>query len=114
MHSDLQCTVTGEEHHQDHLLSVAPCNPNVTTRVIVTLCYCQIVNGKYQDEQAIEVRLDGERVGQLTRAMTQRYSPYMNAVARTGRIPAAEALVTSGSRGIQVELRMPRVSHTSD
>lgn len=110
---EVQCTVTGEEHHQDQLQSVAPRSPNEATRVIVTLCYCQIVNGKHRGEQAIEVRLDGERVGQLTRAMTQRYTPHMDAVARTGRIPAAEAVVMTGSRGIQVELRMPRVTHAS-
>lgn len=110
---EVQCTVTGEEHHQDHLLSVAPSNPNEATRVVVTLCYCQIANGKYQGEQAIEVRLDGERVGQLTRAMTERYASYMDAVAHTGRVPTAEAVVTSGSRGVQVELRMPRVTHAS-
>lgn len=107
---EVQCTVTGEEHHQDRLLSVAPRNPNEVTRVLVTLSYCQIVTGRYRGEQAIEVRLDGERVGQLTRAMTQRYAPYVDDIARTGRIPAAEAVVVSGSRGIQVELRMPRAT----
>ncbi len=110
---EVQCTVTGEEHHQDQLLPVAPRSPIEATRVIVTLCYCQIVNGKHRGEQAIEVRLDGERVGQLTRAMTQRYAPHMDAVARTGRIPAAEAVVMTGSRGIQVELRMPKVTHAA-
>lgn len=110
---EVQCTVTGEEHHQDQLQSVAPRSPNEVTRVIVTLCNCRIVNGKHRGEQAIEVRLDGERVGQLTRAMTQRYAPHMDAVARAGRIPAAEAVVMTGSRGIQVELRMPRVTHAA-
>ena len=110
---EVQCTVTGEEHHQDHLLPFAPCNPNEATRVLVTFGYCQIVNGKYRGERAIEVRLDGERVGQLTHAMTQRYASYVNAVACTGRIPAAEAVVMSGSRGAQIELRMPSVTPTA-
>lgn len=101
------CTVTGEEKHQRqlrHLLGVRE-----TAQVVAQLGWCTIAAGKYAGRTAIEVRVSGTRVGQLTYAMTCRYADLVRAAERNGKGPQAEALLADGPRGVQVELRMPRV-----
>lgn len=55
----------------------------------------------------IEVRLDGRRVGELTKLMSQRYGPQVDDVLRRGERPGAVALVVNGRRGVEMELRLP-------
>lgn len=57
----------------------------------------------------LEVRLDGQRVGELTRLMSDRYLPVAGAVAARGGRPGCEALLRHGNRGTQIELRLPAV-----
>jgi hypothetical protein len=59
-------TVTREEHHQDVLAGRGG-------RVAVELRRCTIGAGKYAGQPGVEVALDGRRVGELTRLMSERY-----------------------------------------
>jgi hypothetical protein len=100
-------TVTREEHHQ-HILARYPVTGEATRRVAVELAWCTIESGKYQGHQAIEVRLDGSRVGELTYAMSQRYAPFVHPVSARGGRPGCEALIHLGKRGIELDVYLPR------
>jgi hypothetical protein len=95
-------TVTREEDHQDVLAGR-------TGRVAVALVPCAIAKGKHAGRVGLEVRLDGQRVGELTRLMSDRYLPVARAVAARGGRPGCEALLRHGNRGTQIELRLPAV-----
>lgn len=101
------CTVTGEERHQDHLRAVLDGRGGPVTTV-AELGWCVIESGKHAGLPAIEVSIAGSRIGQLTRAMTERYAPQVEAVEASGRRPTAEAVLNDDARGIQVVLKMPR------
>ncbi|WP_436494221.1 hypothetical protein [Actinokineospora sp. HUAS TT18] len=102
-------TVTREEHHQ-RALSRYPITSDVPRRVAVELRWCTIQAGKHQGHRAIEVHLDGHRVGELTYAMSQRYAPAVNAVTARGGRPGCQADLFLGKRGIELTLRLPRQS----
>jgi hypothetical protein len=55
-------------HRAGHALSCTPFPEEPAN-----LEFCTIAKGKYKGQRAIEVRLDGRRVGELTRAMSERY-----------------------------------------
>ena len=99
-------TVTREEDHQDVLAGR-------TGRLAVTLVPCAIAKGKHAGRVGLEVRLDGRRVGELTRLMSDRYLPVAGAVAARGGRPGCEALLRHGNRGTQIELRLPAVDATA-
>jgi hypothetical protein len=99
-------TVTREEDHQD-VLALR------TGRVAVALVPCAITKGKHAGRVGLEVRLDGQRVGELTRLMSDRYLPVAGAVAARGGRPGCEALLRRGNRGTQIELRLPAVDATA-
>lgn len=101
-------TVTGEEHHQDVLRSLASAGtaPRWETAV---LNFCTIDTGKFAGQQAIEVRLGDKRVGQLTRAMTERYEEPVRDALGAGKTPICRALLSrTHDRGVQVQLMLPR------
>src|SRR4051812_20929661 len=103
LQAEMSVTVTREEHHQPALARY-PVSGDTVRRVAVELAWCTIGFGKYKGERAVEVRLDGERIGELTYAMSQRYASVVDAVlGRAGR-PGCEAVVHVGRRGIEVEL----------
>jgi hypothetical protein len=100
-------TVTREEQHQDVLARYTPA-PGGERTVAVELAWCVISSGKYKGQRAIEVRLDGRRVGELTHLMSRRYGPLVGEVnARGGRAGCAAA-VTRDARGPQLTLLLPR------
>jgi hypothetical protein len=105
--AEVSVTVTREEHHQ-LALTRYPVSGGAARRVAVELAWCAVGFGKYKGDQAVEVRLDGERVGELTYAMSQRYGPVVDAVLDRGGRPGCEAVVHVGKRGIEVELMLPR------
>jgi hypothetical protein len=101
---DRPVTVTGEEKHQDVLghLDIAIDHP---TTARVSLCFCTIARGKYAGQRAVEVRLDGQRVGELTRSMSQRYEQRIEAALAAGKEAVCRALICqTRDRGVQVEL----------
>ena len=58
----------------------------------------------------LEARLDGQRVGELTALMSQRYGPTVDSMLRRGERPGCVARVVQGKRGVEVELRLPAVN----
>ena len=102
-----QTMLTREEHHQPALAADAPGRHGSRREVVVELASCRIVAGKYAGQRGIEARLDGERIGELTHRMSQRYLPHVDAVVARGARPACEAVLFNGPRGIEAELRLP-------
>ncbi|MDL5156107.1 hypothetical protein [Actinomycetospora termitidis] len=105
-------TVTREEHHQEVLAAHHHGGPG-RTRLLATVSSSSVSAGKYAGDYAIEVRIDGRRVGELTAAMSARYRSLVVAAESTSGPPSCESLVTHGHRGFQIELRMPKASAAS-
>jgi hypothetical protein len=106
LNGEVAVTVTREEHHQS-VLARYPVGAGAQRHVAVELGWCTIASGKYRGQPAIEVRLDGRRVGELTHAMSQRYAPLLTqVVARGGRLGCA-AVIHHDTKGLQVALRLP-------
>lgn len=108
LRNDWSCTVTKEEDHQDVLRGFAPAGKQEYREVVASLTFCPIETGKYRGQKAIEVRLGGRRVGQLTYAMTERYRAIVEQFLNRNLNVRCEAYTTKSAKGIQVELRMPR------
>lgn len=103
-------TVTGEEDHQDVLRQFGPGSTDTPRWETAALGFCTIAKGKFAGEQAIEVRLGGERVGQLTRAMTERYENLVRDALDAGKTPICRAMLSiTPDKGVQVQLMMPAV-----
>ncbi len=92
--------VTGEEHHQDVLWCYQP-ERGRSRRVVIEL----VPIGP-----RLEARLDGQRVGELTALMSQRYGQTVDSVLRRGGRPGCIGRVVLGKRGVEVELRLPAVN----
>lgn len=107
LRNDWTCTVTKEEDHQDILSRYRPNSPIRPREVIASLDLCMIQSGKYKGQEAIEVRLGGHRVGQLTYAMTQRYLNVVAPLLGRGLLVTCEAMTLRTDKGVQVELRLP-------
>lgn len=99
-------TVTKEERHQP-VLARHVSTDGRARQIAAELGFCRIAEGKHRGGRAVEVRIGAERVGELTARMSERYAPLVEAVLATGRRPVCEAVVVGGSRGVQVELRLP-------
>ncbi|HEV7648141.1 MAG TPA: hypothetical protein VGP26_08275 [Actinophytocola sp.] len=104
---ELTVTVTREEAHQPALaLYNVPVGRE--RQVAVELTWCTITSGKYRGGHAIEVRLDGWRVGELTYLMSQRYAPFVAQVTARGGRPGCVAAVLRTGKGLEITLRLPR------
>jgi hypothetical protein len=110
LRNDWTCTVTKEQDHQPALSRYRPNSPTRPREVIASLGLCTIQSGKYKGEAAIEVRIDGQRVGQLTYAMTQRYIDVVAPLLNRGLLVTCEASTLRSDKGIQVQLRLPRAT----
>lgn len=107
LEAEVTVTVTREEQHQRELARyTVPAGRE--RHVAVELGWCTIGSGKYRGQHAIEVRLDGYRVGELTYLMSQRYAPLVTQVAGQGGRPGCQAAIQRGARGLEVALRLPR------
>ncbi|MEU6644734.1 excalibur calcium-binding domain-containing protein [Saccharomonospora sp. NPDC046836] len=111
LRSEVTVVVTREEHHQPALARYAV-PPGGQRRVAVELGWCVIGSGKYRGESAIEVRLDGVRIGELTFAMSQRYGPLLAQVSAQSGRAGCEALIQEGRNGLEAVLRLPK--HTGE
>jgi hypothetical protein len=101
-----QVTVTKEEDHQT-VLSRHHSPVRACTRVAAQLVSSTVSSGKHKGAYAIEVRLDGNRVGELTAAMSTRYQHLVTAATKQFGHANCEALITHGTRGFQIDLRLP-------
>ena len=99
-------TVTGEELHQPTLELYAPRDRDALSYVFATLGLCDITKGKYKGQRTIEVRVDEQRVGQLTFAMAQRYRLTVEAGLTAGHLVVATAVLRREDK-IEVSLLMP-------
>ena len=105
--AEVTVTVTREDQHQP-VLARYPVAAGLQRNVAVELGWCTIGSGKYRGQPAIEVRLDGDRVGELTHAMSQRYAPMLSQVAHHGGRPGCVAAVRRGTKGLEIVLHLPR------
>jgi hypothetical protein len=105
LEAEVTVTVTGEEHHQRELARYAV-TAGGERHVAVELGWCTIGSGKYRGQPAIEVRLDGYRVGELTYLMSQRYAPLVTHVTGQSGRPGCQAKIQLGARGLEVTLRL--------
>lgn len=101
-------TVSGEENHQEVLEPYAPQRPDQVAYVYATLGWCDVVKGKHKGTQAIEARVDGRRVGQLTHAMTERYEADMEPLLRDERVTIGAAALLTRKEKIEVSLLLPQ------
>ncbi len=103
--ADREVVVTREEDHQDVLARHHRAGGSPTP-VTADLHPATVSRGTHRGAFAIEVRLDGERVGELTATMSARYRHVLH--------PAGYALargrVSAGDRGLQLDLRLPAVT----
>lgn len=104
---EVAVTVTREEHHQAALARYAV-PAGAERHVAVELAWCRIATGKYKGQRAIEVRLDGKRVGELTFLMSDRYAALVEQVRTGGGRPGCEAVITRDAKGLQLTVRLPR------
>jgi hypothetical protein len=104
---EVYVTVNHEKHHQ-YALERYRVAPGGRRRVAVELGWCVIREGRHSGENAIEVRLDGRRIGELTFLMSQRYAPVVKRLVESGGRPGCEAVVQRTTKGLAVMLRLPR------
>ncbi|MGH3905415.1 MAG: hypothetical protein ACRDTE_14685 [Pseudonocardiaceae bacterium] len=102
-------TVTREENHQETLARHHSTTRSLT-RVAAELASYSVSRGKQMGAYAVEVRLDGERVGELTAAMSTRYQHLVVATEGNGNRATCEAVITHGERGFQIDLRLPNTN----
>lgn len=104
-----QVTVTGEDGHQDVLAELAARGRGAERLpVFASLHRCTVSRGKYAGQGGIEVRIDGSRVGELTKLQADRYLPIVASAEEAGRPAGCEASLTWGDKGWQVEVQLPR------
>jgi hypothetical protein len=102
-------TVTREENHQETLARHHSTTRSLT-RVAAELVSSSVSRGKHKGAYTVEVRLDGERVGELTSAMSTRYKHFVVATEERGNCATCEAVITHGERGFQIDLRLPNAN----
>lgn len=90
--------ISGETRHQETLAHYRP-KSGGTSKVWATLHPSHVQSGKYSGSPTLEVRFDGDRVGELTAAQAGRFR---NVQTLTG--VACEAEVYVGSRNIEVRV----------
>lgn len=102
-------TVTREEGHQE-TLARHHSTTRPLTRVVAELASSSVSRGKHKGAYAVEVRLDGERVGELTATMSTRYKHLVVATKENANRATCEAVITHGERGLQIDLRLPNTN----
>lgn len=93
--------VTGEEHHQPDLVRTLGVLADMSA--VAVLDRCVVASGKYAGDAAVEVRIEGARVGQLSRVASQRHLPAVAAAAADGKTVVCPASIwRSDTKGLQV------------
>ncbi|NUT45966.1 MAG: hypothetical protein HOV94_01420 [Saccharothrix sp.] len=98
--------VIGVEHHQEWLERY-PVAYGEQWPVVVELGWCVIGWGEHRGLCAIEVKLDGQRVGELGYEVSRRYADVLGSVIGSGRTPCARAVIRHAGRGLEVVLHLP-------
>ncbi len=105
--AEVMVTVIREEQHQAALARYAP-PPGRNRLVAAELVWCVIPSGRYRGLPTLEVRLDGDRVGELTFPMSQRYGPMVSYLHGHGSRAGCEAVIAHGVGGLRLTARLPR------
>ncbi|WP_144300499.1 DUF4429 domain-containing protein [Stackebrandtia nassauensis] len=109
LHPDRQVTVTKEHSHQAVLSRFAPGPDEPRAWVMAELSLVGITSGKYRGEQAIEVSLDGERVGETTRNQARYYERFVREIRADGGQALCEGYVyPKNGEQLEVELFLPK------
>lgn len=100
--------ITGEEHHMEALRTFGlGGNPR---HVAATLHVVEEPRRTGDPVRVIEVRLDGSRVGVMTKAMSEQVHDLVTYVAERGRTPVARAVVKGSDLRADVSVFVARTS----
>ncbi|HEY3529973.1 MAG TPA: HIRAN domain-containing protein [Nocardioides sp.] len=100
--------ITGEEHHMDALRNFAlGSDPR---HVAATLHVTEEPRRSGDPVRVIEVRLDGEPVGTMSKATSQQIHDLVTYVASCGRVPVARAIVKGSDLRADVVVHVARTS----
>lgn len=102
--------VTKEADHLDVLLDYVP--PSGTGTLLATLHI--VVAGTRTKYESIEVRLDGQRIGELSKAMSARFVDVVRHYEDQGLITAAWATIKGSAIAAEVTLQAVRSNEISD
>ena len=82
----------------------------VTRRMVdwVTLHPVTIESGRHAGEPGVEVRLEGERIGEFSATVGARYRPVVDAAAALSKTALARARLRDDERGIELDVLQPR------
>lgn len=106
--------VTREEEHQGFLRQLVPV-PRGEQDIPATLAFCTVKRGKYAGRRAVEVRVADQRVGELSRIMSDRYADRVEEILASGKVPACPAVLkATDTRGIQVTVYLPRANAVAE
>lgn len=100
--------ITGEEQHMDVLRTfVLGADPR---QVAATLHVIEEPRRTGDPARVIEVRLDGERVGVMSKVMSEQISDLVTYVASKGRTPVARAIIKGSNLRADVAVHVARTS----
>lgn len=92
--------VTKEAEHIEHLADFVP--PSGQGQVLVTLHRFEA--GKTKHWEGVEVRLEGERVGELSRVSSEKFSPAVRHFEEAGFTVVARAIIKGSSIAAELVL----------
>lgn len=101
-------TVIGEDGHPETLGPLRPHWPTAATLHLVPS------PADATEAQVIEVRIDGQPVGELTPAMSERYQDLVRRGLFSGLTVTCRAHVSEDQRGKQVRLSLPSVRELAE
>lgn len=100
--------ITGEEQHMDALRTFAL--GSAPRHVAATLHVIEEPRRTGDPARVIEVRLDGERVGVMSKAISDQIHDLVTYVASNGRVPVARAIVKGSDLRADVVVHVARTS----
>ena len=103
--------VTKEDEHVDTLVKFVP--PSGYGLVFATLHEVTTISGK-TTKSTVEVRIDDERVGQLTPQMSQRFLPMIRHLADRHLLPACWADITGSAVAAEVRIDAIKANEADD
>ena len=100
--------VTGEEHHMDALRAFAL--GSAPRHVAATLHVIEEPRRTGDPARLVEVRLDGERVGVMSKAISDQIHDLVTYVASKGKAPVARAIIRGSDLRADVAVNVARTS----
>lgn len=104
---DRSVVVTQRQHHQDVLQTVL--GDRSMGLAYGSLTFSTVASGKHQGKPCLEVRINGERIGELSAKLSARY---LTLVAQTEG-PGCEVVLREEEKGIHAAALMPRPDDAS-